>query len=144
MGVRVRQFGDGDLEVVAALLRSLGYPATPEAVRARIAKLTAGTACTILVAESDNSVVGLAAAQLNHALEYDKPIARLIALAVAVAERARRTGIGTRLTDAIESWARDQGAAFVSLTTNDRRADAHAFYRRAGYEENGRRFVKRF
>ena len=142
MGAQVRQLDNRDLASVAALLASLGYPVSSEAMRIRIAKLKAGAACTILVAENDGSVVGLVAAQLSQPLEHDRPIARLIALVVA--ERARRAGIGTRLIDAVESWARDHGAGFVSLTTNNQRVGAHAFYRRAGYEETGRRFVKRF
>ena len=43
----------------------------------------------------------------------------------------------------MEREAERRGCCLVFLTTAARRADAHAFYERIGFEETGRRFTKR-
>jgi GNAT superfamily N-acetyltransferase len=43
----------------------------------------------------------------------------------------------------LETEARARGCFLMFLTTAERREDAHAFYRRIGFEEAGRRFAKR-
>ena len=58
--------------------------------------------------------------------------ARLRYMAVAPAWRGR--GLGRRLLQLLEAWARDMGAATVVL---DARSSAAGFYRRHGYEVLG-------
>lgn len=55
-----------------------------------------------------------------------------------VREIERRSGIGRALMDAVETWARDLGAAYVSLAT--RRASD--FYLALGYDESATFFRK--
>jgi ribosomal protein S18 acetylase RimI-like enzyme len=42
-----------------------------------------------------------------------------------------------------EAEARRRGCCLIFLTSAERRKDAHAFYRRIGFAETGRRFAKR-
>jgi GNAT superfamily N-acetyltransferase len=46
------------------------------------------------------------------------------------------------LVEAVEQWCRDQGCGLIEVTSNDRRAEAHAFYRHMGYERTSIRFAK--
>jgi GNAT superfamily N-acetyltransferase len=62
--------------------------------------------------------------------------------ALVVDERHRHGGVGRSLLAAVENEARRRGCALVFLTTAERRKDAHAFYRRLGWEETGRRFAR--
>jgi GNAT superfamily N-acetyltransferase len=57
---------------------------------------------------------------------------------IAVRESDRRSGVGRQLMDAAEVWARDVGAAYISLAT--RRASE--FYLALGYEESATFFRK--
>ena len=57
---------------------------------------------------------------------------------VAVRESERRSGVGRQLMDAAETWARDLGAAYVSLAT--RRASD--FYLALAYQESATFFRK--
>ena len=54
--------------------------------------------------------------------------------AVRTASDLRGRGIGVQLMAVIEEGARRRGAARIKLTSNQRRADAHRFHERLGYE----------
>ena len=43
-------------------------------------------------------------------------------------------GIGRRLLEAVEEWARAEGCAGVRLVSGASREGAHAFYRSCGYD----------
>lgn len=62
--------------------------------------------------------------------------------AIVVNQRYCQQGIGEALLSAIEQRAQRLGCCLIFLTTADRRDGAHAFYRRIGFEETGRRFAK--
>ena len=84
---------------------------------------------------------GLASLHTSLSIAYDAPAAKLSA--IVVDERHRRRGIGQALVEEMEREAERRGCCLVFLTTAARRADAHAFYERIGFEETGRRFTKR-
>jgi GNAT superfamily N-acetyltransferase len=96
-----------------------------------------------LVAEVDGEAVGEAQAQLsepaaNAAVQPQLDVGRrrvyLNYLAVQAAYRNR--GIGGRLLEAVEEWAREQGAELISTDTNLRsNVGAVEFYERHGYEK---------
>jgi N-acetylglutamate synthase-like GNAT family acetyltransferase len=138
--VEIRDARPEDAPALARLVGQLGYPTTPEAVERRLQRLDASPADRVFVAELDGEVVGAASVHLSLTLEYDEPAAKLSA--IVVDERHRRRGVGEALVKRVEEEAEAQGCCLVFLTTAKRRADAHAFYRRLGYEETGRRFAK--
>ena len=65
---------------------------------------------------------------------------RLIALVVG--EGVRGMGVGRALVEHVEERARAAGCVQLELSSSDRREDAHAFYRRLGFADVSRRFVK--
>ena len=69
--------------------------------------------------------------------------ARLVVGVLAVAEAARRSGVGTALMTAIEAAARERGAEVVTLDTNLRSPLSVPFYEnRMGYQRRGLIFRK--
>jgi len=54
-----------------------------------------------------------------------------------VAENARRGGVARALLDAAATFAREDGAAGISLETTSDNAPARALYRAAGWGEDG-------
>jgi GNAT superfamily N-acetyltransferase len=141
MEVTIRDARPQDAEPVALLVGRLGYPTSAKAVARRLVRLQESKADRVVVAEADGQVVGLAALHESLSVEYDEPAAKLSA--IVVDEHHRRRGIGEALVEAMEAEARRRGCCLIFLTTAERRADAHAFYRRLGFEETGRRFAKR-
>ncbi|MCO7219321.1 GNAT family N-acetyltransferase [Klenkia sp. PcliD-1-E] len=63
--------------------------------------------------------------------------------AVTVAERARRGGLATSLTRALQSWAVDAGARWCYLQVVAGNAPARALYRRLGFIEHHRYHYRR-
>ncbi|MDQ3875974.1 MAG: GNAT family N-acetyltransferase [Actinomycetota bacterium] len=138
--VTIREAQPNDAEAVAGLLGQLGYAAPVDAVARRIERHRASSADSLLVALHRGRVVGLAALHVSIALEYDGDAAKLSAIVVDAGHRRR--GVGESLVAAVEAEARARGCVLLFLTTAERRKDAHAFYRRLGFEETGRRFAK--
>jgi GNAT superfamily N-acetyltransferase len=138
--VLVREAGPEDARDVARLLGQLGYSAAAAEVALRIERFRESRADLLLVAETGGRVVALASLHVSMALEYEGDAGKLSA--IVVDESARGRGIGRILVDAVEREARRRGCVLLFLTTNERRRDAHAFYRALGFEETGRRFAK--
>jgi GNAT superfamily N-acetyltransferase len=138
--ILIRPYADGDLVTLAELVTALGYPSTREQLAKRISRIEAQSDHATFIAEQDGRIIAWVGVVVAPTYEHDAPVCRITGLAVA--DAARRSGIGRRLMERAESWARENGAGRISLTSHLRRSDAHAFYRAIGYEENGRRFTK--
>jgi GNAT superfamily N-acetyltransferase len=139
--VLVREVRAEDAASIAQLLTELGYPVETDAVPRRLEQLgQAGD--LVLIAELDGSIGGLAHLHVSPSIEHDRPAAKLSALVVA--ERHRGSGVGRALVEAVEAEARGRGCGLLFLTTAERRADAHRFYERLGFERTGRRYAKLF
>jgi GNAT superfamily N-acetyltransferase len=122
------------------LLGELGYPVDAAALRTRVERMLARDDQRILIAESDTAALGLLALHVFPVLAYDRDLAMIMALVVT--ERARGLGVGRALIDRADATAKSLGASRLMVTTHVRRADAHAFYERLGFEFTGRRYVR--
>jgi N-acetylglutamate synthase-like GNAT family acetyltransferase len=138
--LQVRRATAADSDAIADLLTQLGYPTGSADVPGRLEGVASDRRAVVLLAQSGDDVVGLATLHTFPVLNRPRHVAWLTALVVA--ETARRSGVGSALVAAVEDLARQSGCERLSVTTHLRRADAHAFYRRAGFEETGRRFGK--
>ena len=131
MDIIVRECKPDDIEALYRLNRDeLGYDYPEEQMYVRLLELLKRPSDMILVAESPDGVCGYI-----HAVDYDllyhahmKNI-----MGIAVDSRYRRQGIGRRLLEAVEQWARDTGAEGIRLNSGSERAGAHAFYESCGY-----------
>jgi GNAT superfamily N-acetyltransferase len=136
--VRVRRAELGDVPAIAALLAELGYPVADDALAARLGRLPDTT--SVLVAEEDEEVVGMAALDVRQGLEHEEPRGRIVAFIVRPDARGR--GVARALMQAIEAAARAAGAVHLHVTSAHHRADAHAAYVALGFRETGLRFGK--
>ena len=85
-----------------------------------------------LVAVVGGEVVGVADMEYHQRLGDHRPQARVND--IVVTERARGTGVGTRLLRAAEELARKRGCFRMALVTASWREATMAFYARAGLE----------
>lgn len=133
-----------DAARVTQLLAELGYPDNDvDSVRARLKAWAALADSAVFVSERDGAVVGVIAVSVIPYLERDGSLARIVALVTA--QSARGTGVGRELVGAAERYAHEKGCVRMEVTSANRRSDAHAFYRRLGYEnwaDRSGRFIK--
>jgi len=135
----IREARPADAARLVELIDFLGHKIDEKSVRRNLAALKK-TGELPLVATLDKQVVGLCGVSRRVAVHRPAPIGRISVLVVA--EAAHGKGIGRLLVDAAEQWCRKQGCALVEVTSNDRRAQAHAFYRHLGYDRTSIRFAK--
>jgi N-acetylglutamate synthase-like GNAT family acetyltransferase len=136
---QVREARPGDAARLVELIRYLGHEIDEPAVRRNLTLLRkAGE--SPLVATLGKEVVGLCGLHRTITPHRDAPLGRITILVVAA--DAQDHGIGRMLVEAAEAWMRAQGCKLVEVTSNDRRAEAHAFYRHMGFEQTSIRFAK--
>ena len=138
--IAVREAKPNDAPALAPLLGELGYPVGAETLAYRIDRLVGRKDHIVLVAEDEIGAVGLLALHVFPLIAYDRDVGVIMALVVTA--RARGTGVGRRLIDRAEEMAKSLGASRLLVTTHVRRADAHQFYERLGFEFTGRRYVR--
>jgi GNAT superfamily N-acetyltransferase len=138
---RLRDAKPGDSARLAQMIRDdLGHEVTEQQVRKNLAALRKLGESPI-VATVDKSVVGLIGLHRMVTVHRPAPVGRIPVLVVA--KEARGLGLGRMLVDAAEEWCRKMGCQIIEVTSNDRRAQAHAFYRHMGYERTSIRFFKK-
>ena len=138
-GLIIREPQPTDGPSLAGLLERLGYPAAPDEIAARLARLRdAGDEA--FVAELSGAVVGLVTLHVTQVLHRPAPVGRITGLVVA--ERASRKGIGKALVEMAEVRLASRGCGFVEVTSGLDRRDAHRFYEGLGYRNDDLRFFK--
>ena len=122
-----------DAPAIAELSGQLGYPASPQEVAERLARLLWRPHDTaVLIAESPaHEVIGWLHVSLLPLLEV--PL-RAEMNSFIVAEGQRSLGAGAKLLEAAEQWAKKKGCKDISARSNVIRDRAHAFYVRNGFE----------
>ncbi len=120
-----------DAPHLAELSGQLGYAATPDAIRERLLQIEQETAHEVYVAEgAGGEVLGWVDLLIERALVSGNEVE---ITGLVVDESCRGQGVGRRLMEHAEQWARDRGCRSVRLRSNVVRAEAHAFYERLGY-----------
>jgi GNAT superfamily N-acetyltransferase len=130
--VEIRPPRPGDYARMAELASQLGYKAVGENIEKRLAGLQGSPEYAVFVAElPGGEVAGWVGVFVYRCVEAD---ARAEVNGLVVDERMRSSGIGRRLMERAEEWAREKGCSAVGLRSNVIRERAHAFYERLGYK----------
>jgi GNAT superfamily N-acetyltransferase len=132
--VVVRPIAEADIAAATGLLSQLGYPMSEAEAARRLALVLAAADHRVWVADESGHAVGLLHAFFRPALEKPPEVV-VEALVIDVARRSQ--GIGEKLMQVVEAWARERGSTTVSLYSGAQRTDAHRFYERLGYVRGG-------
>lgn len=135
----IREARTADAARLAELICELGHDIDTKQVRKNLAALIK-MAESPLVATLAGKIVGLCGIGKRVVISRPAPLGRITSLIVT--REAQGQGIGRMLVEAAEAWMRKQGCALVEVTSNDSRAEAHAFYRHLGFERTSIRFAK--
>jgi N-acetylglutamate synthase-like GNAT family acetyltransferase len=128
--VVVRKATSADATRVAELSGILGYPVDHETMQRRLEKLDGREEHVVFVAEISGNVVGWI-----HGAEHEFLVAGRVGeiCGLVVGEGQRTSGVGRRLVEAVEQWARERGLEQVSVRSNVARTESHPFYEKVGY-----------
>jgi GNAT superfamily N-acetyltransferase len=126
----IRSITPEDAEAASELSAQLGYPCSSAEMRARIERLHPHRA--VFVAELDNTLAGWIDASLESHLQSEDAV--LIG-GLVVKDGLRGHGIGQRLCQAVEAWARDLNIKKIRVRSQIKRTEAHRFYLQRGYEQ---------
>lgn len=136
---KLRDAKGSDAPFLAKLIGDLGHGIDEKTVLRNL-KLLKKADETPLVASLGKRVVGLCGVHRTITIHRDAPVGRITILVVA--KDAQDLGIGRMLVEAAEKWCQKRGCKLIEVTSNDRRPQAHAFYRHMGYERSSIRFFK--
>lgn len=136
---KVRRAERRDAAALARLIGQLGYEAAEAGVIERLALMEAESRL-VLVAEVEGAVAGCLSTSVMRVLHRPAPVGRISMMVVDEALRGR--GIGALLVETAEWALAEQGCYMVEVTSHLRRAEAHRFYERLGYEKTSVRLAK--
>jgi GNAT superfamily N-acetyltransferase len=139
--IQVREATADDVRALSLLMVVLGFPVSTETLTERLNRLQRTTGDRVLVADDARKrVVGFAVVHLTPSLHRPTYIGRITAMAVAPDVQGH--GVGRALVQAAEHHLRESGCERMEVTSSQRHAAAHVFYRRCGFEDDGVRFAK--
>lgn len=138
--LKIRDAKPSDAHRLAELIQELGHEISEKQVRKNLDALRKSGE-TPLVATLDKAIIGMCGVGRRVVIHRPAPVGRIAALVVT--KEAQKHGVGRKLVEAAEGWMRRQGCELVEVTSNDRLAAAHAFYRHMGYERSSIRFFKK-
>jgi GNAT superfamily N-acetyltransferase len=119
-----------DAPALAPLAGQLGYRSTIAQVERRLARLLDRPEDAVFVAETEGWVIGWVHVGVHVTVESD-PAGEIRGLVVDA--RHRGAGVGRRLMERAEEWARERSLGTMRVRSNVVRGEAHAFYQRLGY-----------
>ncbi|MCB1118105.1 MAG: GNAT family N-acetyltransferase [Chlamydiia bacterium] len=124
-----------DVQSLTSLMKQLGYPIAVDSMRQNILKYLSLENQKAWVAECDGRVVGGIAVAITNYFHREGSFLRIITMVVD--ETKRRMGIGKRLMQLAEDYAREKGCSHVELTSGVHREiiGSHRFYKSLGYVE---------
>ena len=142
MMVHIREAEPKDFHAIYGLMKNeLGYPDLNETeTLKRLEYFRQSGDWATFVAVLDNEIAGFIGTMKGMAYNIEGYYAEIVALAVS--EKARRSGVGTALVNEAEKWARLNGIHEIGLHSNMKRLEAHIFYEKNGYAKKSYWFYK--
>lgn len=142
MSIRFRPAQIADIPAIAGLLAGLfaveqDFTADPARQIAALKLMLPRDDILLLVAEEhlddENRIVGFCSVQTLISTAEGGPVG--LVEDVVVADGWRSTGIGRRLLEGAEAWARRRGCTRLQLLADQTNAPALAFYAHLGWQE---------
>ena len=143
----IRQATEKDIPHILELYRQLAFSPPPpdeprpslEEYRKVFLEISTMPGYRLLVAEEDGNIVGTTVVAVLPGIAHGtSPFA--VVEYVVVDENYRRKGIGKLLMDYVKDFAGEAGCYKIMLTSDNRRVEAHEFYRSLGFEASAHGF----
>jgi len=142
MAYIIRTIEENDYKGIADIVRNdLGYEnSSDENVMIRLNSIREHKEYIAFVAINEEIVVGFIGLIRENAYEFDGEYLRVAALAVK--KEYQDKGIGSKLLEKAEEYAKEIKAVIIVLNSGLQRESTHKFYERRGYVKKGYSFKK--
>ena len=139
----IRKANKEDSFSIMMLSKELGYESTEEEIKNRINYLSKKDQSFLVVAEEEDIVVGFISYEHYETVYY---VPGINITGLVVFKDFRNKGIGKRLLNYAEEYAKSKSLTFVRLNSGIQRKEAHSFYKNNGYDniKEQIRFIKNF
>lgn len=142
MSIHFRTLELKDQARLVELLAAMDYPEVGHLVEQNIAVQISHPDALTLVAEINQKVVGFISVHFMTQLALNGEVCFINFFSIDPLFRSQ--GVGAMLLKEAEHYAQARACYSMELSSNLRRAKAHAFYLKQGYIETSRYFVKEF
>ena len=138
----IREAETADISALAELMNELGYNTTVNDMKTRFENIQNHIDHKTFLAITDTKVSGMVGVSKNYSYEQNGIYVRVLALVTH--SIFRHKGIGKKLMETAENWAREIGAEKVLLNCGNReeRTIAHLFYKKMGYQVKSSGLIK--
>jgi len=137
----IRQAIPGDWKAIAGLLDHLEYPGSEHFLAGRIRQMIDDPRERLLVYEQGDRIIGFISLHFIPQIALEGDFARISYFAVDATVRSG--GIGRQMEEYCTRLAKERGCHLIEVHCHTRRARAHEFYYRQGYEESPKYLIKR-
>lgn len=137
----IRRAKKEDWEALIPLLDELGYKGAGRFLETRLASMIEDHEEVLLVYEEDKKILAFVSLHFIPQVALEGDFARISYLSVSPS--AQNRGIGREMEAWCTRLALERGCDRLELHSHNRRVDAHRFYKRLGYEESPKYFIKR-
>ena len=141
--IQIRQVVESDFQDICLLSKELGYECDEQKVKKRIKYILKNTKDIIFVAEQGDEVIGYIHGS-PYELIFEDSLVNILGLVVK--GQHRKLGVGGKLMEKLESWAKENGFSGVRLVSGADRLNAHKFYESHEYvyRKDQKNFIKIF
>ncbi len=129
-----------DAKKISSLLFQMGYSIDEETIKEKIEKLSNNKDDMLLVWEEDENVKAFISIHFFTQLALKGDFLRINYFCVDSAMRGK--GIGAKMLEYVENEAKKRGCFRIELHSSYKRKKAHIFYKKHGYFEYPKYFVK--
>ena len=139
----IREANPADIPALTELMNELGYTTTMDEMKTRFDNIQNHPDHKTFIGLTVSMISGMVGVTKNFSYEQNGTYVR--GLVPLTYSRFRQQGIGKKLMEVAENWAKEIGAEKVLLNCGNReeRAIARLFYEKIGYQVKSSGFIKK-
>lgn len=129
MEISIRKASINDIEAILFLSKELGYEPQRSEIENKLHRFELSLVEEIFVAEYEK-VIGWMHVSLVEPLE-SKPFVEI--RGIVVTQEYRKKGVGTKLVQTAEEWAKEKSCKKIRVRTNVKREETRKYYRNLNF-----------
>ena len=140
MEVLIREIEEEDYMSLLPLWSQFGGYATADNIVSHYKRIKDDERYKTFVALYNKKIVGFITSVQYYGIGIEGSY--MIIIGIAVINEMQNKGIGKKLIQQMENYAKEEGVFNIYLNSDFKRTDAHAFYERNGYSKHSYGFGK--